>query len=77
MIMNIFSFPNSHPCPFYLIAILWSIFQAVAGYYYGVYIFNSANDKGKKGMNTFLAILAYPVHHAAFYALCDTVTYVL
>jgi hypothetical protein len=69
--MNIFSFPNYCPFGFYLIAILWSIFQAIAGYHYGLYIFNSANDKGKVGMNEFWATLAYPIHHAFFYALCS------
>jgi len=69
--VNILSFPNSCPFPFYLIAILWSIFQAIAGYHYGAYIYNSANDKGKVRMKIYWPILAYPVHHAAFYALCS------
>lgn len=70
-IMSLLDLPNSPSCAFYIIAISWSLFQAHAGYHYGLFIFDSACDTGKQSMNkNWAKKWAYAVPHSALYFLC-------
>ncbi len=67
--MQIVNFPVSYPCLFWTVAIVWSAFQAFAGYQYGLYICDSAERKDKP--SECVRQLAYGFIHGAFYFFCS------
>src|SRR2546430_15850907 len=66
--MWIIKFPASYPWVFWPLAVAWSIFQALAGYQYGVYIFDSHRQKNYHMRR--VRVWSYGVQHGAFYFLC-------
>jgi hypothetical protein len=67
--MQIVNFPTSSPFLFWTVAIVWSAFQAYAGFQYGLYIYDSAHkDDSHKPR---VRLVAYGLHHGAFYCLCS------
>ena len=69
--MQIVNFPTSYPCLFWTAAIVWSAFQAYAGYQYGLYIYDSARKDERPKPCVCVRLLAYGLHHSAFYGLCS------
>lgn len=68
--MWIVNFPASCPCGFWAAALIWSLFQAYAGYRYGLYIYDNAGyENGSHSKPT--RLLAYGVHHGIFYFACS------
>jgi len=66
--MWIVSLPVSCPCLFWAVAILWSGFQAYAGFHYGLYICDNAERKSDSPEpSRCTRLLAYGVHHGIFY----------
>jgi len=68
--MKIVNFPMLFPCCFWIIAIAWSVFQGYAGYWYGLFIYDS-NAIDKPVRPTHVRPVAYGVHHGFFYFLCS------
>jgi hypothetical protein len=66
--MWIVNFPASHPFWFWLVAIVWATYQAMAGYQYGLYIFNSHRHDERQMV--FVRRWFYGVQHSAFYFIC-------
>ena len=66
--MEIVNLPASFPRLFWTFAVLWSVFQGYAGFYYGLYIYDSANLKIKQ---KYVRVTAYGLHHGAFYFICS------
>lgn len=67
--MQIANLPVSFPCIFWIIACAWSIFQGYAGFRYGLYIYDLAQNSSTP--NQFVRFTAYGLHHGAFYCLCS------
>jgi len=65
--------PTSSPKLFLIAAIIWSCFQFYAGYYYGVFIFDTADRKGSPMPPERVRKLAYGIHHGAMYFCCAVV----
>jgi len=51
------------------VAIVWSTYQSLAGYQYGLYIFDSHREKDRHMVR--VRSLLYGVHHGALYFLCS------
>lgn len=67
--MQIINFPALSPGWFWIVAFVWSAFQAYTGFQYGLYICDTAcKDSRPKAHVRFLA---YGLHHGAFYCLCS------
>jgi len=66
--MWIVNFPISYPTLFWLVAFVWSAYQALCGYQYGLYIFNSHRKEELRRVR--VRCWFYGIHHAAFYFLC-------
>jgi hypothetical protein len=66
--MWILNFPASYPTFFVVLALVWSVIQAWAGWLYGYYIFdaNRPNDLKKKVVRR-----VYGFHHGALYFVCS------
>src|SRR2546430_17547127 len=62
--MWIIKFPASYPWVFWPLAVAWSIFQALAGYQYGVYIFDSHRQKNYHMRR--VRVWSYGVQHGCF-----------
>ena len=69
--MPIVTFPVSSPVLFWIIAIIWSVYQAYVGFQYGLYICDTARKDNSLKPKTHVRILAYGLHHSAFYCLCS------
>ena len=69
--MQIVEFPTSFPFLFWTIAIVWSAFQAYVGFQYGLYIYKSAYPCKDDRPKACVRLLAYGLHHGAFYCLCS------
>jgi len=68
--MQIVNFPVSSPCLFWIAATVWSTIQGIAGYWYGIYIYDSrAVDEYVRPK--YVKPFAYGFHHGAFYFLCS------
>jgi hypothetical protein len=72
--MSLLNFPVSSPCLFWIVAIVWSVYQAFAGYQYGLWIYDNAYKRVDENNNHKLKYdvrtLAYGLPHSAFYFLC-------
>jgi hypothetical protein len=66
--MGIINFPASCPILFWLLAAAWSGFQALVGYQYGLYIFDSNREKNWHMRR--VRFWFYGVPHGAFYFVC-------
>src|ERR1700694_197725 len=66
--MWIVNFPALHPLWFWVAAIAWGVYQFMAGYHYGTYIFNS--HRQNESHLVFVRRWFYGVHHGAFYFIC-------
>jgi hypothetical protein len=66
--MWIVNFPVSCPTLFWIVAFAWSAYQAVCGYQYGLYIFDSHRKEDRHMVR--VRSWFYGVHHGAFYFLC-------
>lgn len=66
--LQIVHFPGSSPFWFGILAIVWSAFQAYAGFQYGLWIYDSThtNFNTEHGRLT-----AYGFHHSLFYCVCS------
>ena len=72
MIVEIVKFPASYPVVFLIVSIVWSVYQAYVGYWYGLYIYDNAYNKDTKPTRQpHVRLLAYGLHHGAFYCLCS------
>jgi hypothetical protein len=73
--MPILNFPVSSPPFFWIVALVWSAYQAFAGYQYGLWIYDNAYKMVDKNNNRNLKwdvrTLAYGLPHSAFYFLCS------
>ena len=67
--MSIVKFPSSPPVLFWIVAIVWCVYQGYAGFQYGLFIC----DTGRKNIETkpYVRVISYGLHHGAFYCLCS------
>jgi hypothetical protein len=76
--MWLLTLPADHPRWFFALALIWSGYQAVAGWVFGLYTFDRAHPKSSEQQRPSEAapaapwqrFLVYALHHSAFYFIC-------
>lgn len=68
--MDIVNFPMLSTYSFWGVAIVWSTIQGIAGYWYGIYIYDSS-EVNRFVRPKYVKPFAYGFHHGAFYFLCS------